>query len=185
MQLAIAGALAPVADAVAVDGVNLKLTHLGDGKYDIDDIFARLNRPSGKPTSEPLKFALFNLALTNAAVDFSDKTVGKTHELRDLNFSVPFLSNLDSRRDVTTEPKLAFKLNGSRFDSDAQTTPFAQSHKTDASIRLAGVDLKPYLGYVPASVPVRLLAAVLNADIKVAFEQVSRPTVKLSGWCRR
>ena len=173
--------LAPVVDAVAVDGVNLKLAHLGDGKYDIDDILARLNKPSGKPASEPLKFALFNLALTNSAVDFSDKAVGKTHELRDLNLSVPFLSNLDSRRDVKTEPKLAFKLNGSRFDSDAQTTPFAQSHKTDASIRLTGVDLKPYLGYVPASVPVRLLAAVLNADIKVAFEQVSRPSVKLSG----
>ena len=98
-----------------------------------------------------------------------------------MNLSVPFLSNLDSRRDVKTEPKLAFKLNGSRFDSAAQTTPFAQSHKTDASIRLTGVDLKPYLGYVPASVPVRLLAAVLNADITVAFEQVTRPTVKLSG----
>jgi hypothetical protein len=34
---------------------------------------------------------------------------------------------------------------------------------------------------VPASVPVRLVAAVLNADVKVAFEQVARPTVKLSG----
>ena len=173
--------LAPVVDAVTVDGVNLKLTHVGDGKYDTDDILARLNKPSAKPASEPFRFALFNLALTNSAVDFSDKAVGKTHELRDLNLSVPFLSNLDSRRDVKTEPKLAFKLNGSRFDSAAQTTPFAQSHKTDASIRLTGVDLKPYLGYVPASVPVRLLAAVLNADITVAFEQVTRPTVKLSG----
>lgn len=103
------------------------------------------------------------------------------HELRDLNLSVPFLSNLDSRRDVKTEPKLAFKLNGSRFDSTAQTTPFAQSQKTDASIRLADVDLKPYLGYVPASVPVRLMSAVLNADVTVAFEQATRPTVKLSG----
>ena len=102
-------------------------------------------------------------------------------ELRDLNVSVPFLSNLDSRRDVKTEPKLAFKFNSSSFDSAAQSTPFAQSHKTDASIRLTGVDLKPCLGYVPANVPVRLMSAVLNADIKMAFEQVTRPGIKLSG----
>ncbi len=58
--------LAPVVDAVAVDGVNLKLTHLGNGKYDIDDILARLGKPSAKPPSDPPKFALFNLALTTA-----------------------------------------------------------------------------------------------------------------------
>ena len=172
---------APVVDAVAVEGVNLNLAHLGDGKYDIDDILERLNKPSGKPPSDPPKFALFNLALTGAAVDFSDKTVNRTHQLRDLTLAVPFLSNLDSRREVKTEPKLAFKLNGSSFDSVAQTTPFAQSRKTDASIRFTGVDLKPYLGYVPASLPVRLVGAVLNADIKLAFEQVARPSVKLSG----
>ena len=173
--------LAPVIDAVAVDGVNLNLTHLGGGKYDIDDIVARLSKPSDKPPSAPLKFAIFNIALTGSSMDFSDRAVGKVHELRNLNVSVPFLSNLDSRRDVKTEPKLAFKLNGSSFNSSAESTPFAPSRKTEARIRLDQFDLKPYLGYIPAAVPVRLLTAVLNADVKVAFEQVTRPTIKLSG----
>ena len=176
--------LAPVVDAVAIDGVHLRLTHLGDGKYDIDDVVARLTRPPEKPVDKdaaPARFALFNLALSGGAVDFADKTVGKTHELRDLNLRVPFLSNLDDRRDVKTEPRLAFKLNGSQFESSAQAVPFAVNRKTDASMRLAGLDLKPYLGYIPASVPVRLLSAVLDADIKLDFEQVTRPTVKLSG----
>ncbi len=173
--------LAPVIDAVAVDGVNLNLTHLGGGKYDIDDIVARLSKPSDKPPSAPLTFAIFNIALTGSSMDFSDRAVGKVHELRNLNVSVPFLSNLDSRRDVKTEPKLAFKLNGSSFNSSAESTPFALSRKTEARIRLDQFDLKPYLGYIPAAVPVRLLTAVLNADVKVAFEQVTRPTIKLSG----
>ena len=173
--------LAPVVDAVAVDGVNLNLTHLGAGKYDIDDIVARFSKPSDQPPSAPLKFAIFNIALTGSSMDFSDRAVGKVHELRNLNVSVPFLSNLDSRRDVKTEPKLAFKLNGSSFNSSAESTPFALSRKTEARIRLDQFDLKPYLGYIPAAVPVRLLTAVLNADVKVAFEQVTRPTIKLSG----
>ncbi len=177
--------LAPVVDALTMESPVVKFTHLGGGKYDIDDVLTRLSQPADEPPKDPKegppKFALFNLSLQGGSLDFVDRSVNKTHELRELNLNIPFLSNLESRREVTTEPKLAFKFNGSNFDSAAQTTPFAQTQKTDATIRLTGFDLKPYLGYIPASVPVKPLAAVLNADIKVAFEQTSKPSVKLSG----
>ncbi len=173
--------LAPVIDAIQVDAPVARLTHLGGGQYDIDDIMARVTRPTGKPPGEPARFALYNLALAGGAVDFTDKAVGKTHTLRDLKFSVPFLSNLASQREVRVEPHLAFNLNGSAFDSAAQGTPFTQTRKTDATLKIAALDLKPYLGYIPAEVPVKLLAAVLNADLKLAFEQAPRPAVKLSG----
>jgi hypothetical protein len=173
--------LAPVIDAVAVDAPRLRLTHLGGGKYDIDDIVARLARPAGQPAGEPPRFALYNLALNGGSLDFRDESVHKTHELRDLQLSVPFLSNLASQREVKVEPRLAFKLNGSSFDSAAEGTPFAQTRKTDATIRLAGMDLAPYLGYIPASLPVRLQAATLNADLRLSFEQDKAVSVKLSG----
>jgi len=177
--------LAPVVDAITLDSPVVKLTHLGNGQYDIDDVLARLSKAPAEPPKDPKegppKFALFNLLLQGGSLDFVDRSVNKTHELRELNLAIPFLSNLESRREVTTEPKLAFKFNGSTFDSTAQATPFAQTHKTDATIKLTGFDLKPYLGYIPASVPVKPLAAVLNADLKVAFEQTSKPSVKLSG----
>ncbi|MFM2274354.1 MAG: hypothetical protein RL211_226 [Pseudomonadota bacterium] len=177
--------LAPVVDAITLDAPVVKLTHLGNGHYDIDDVLARFGRgPAGSLSDageKPLKFALFNLSLRGGSLDFVDRLVNKTHELRDLNLNIPFLSNLDSRREVTTEPELTFKFNGSVFDSTAQATPFAQTHKTDATVKLTGFDLKPYLGYIPAGMPVKPVAAVLNADLKVAFEQTSKPSVKLSG----
>ncbi|MDR3453837.1 MAG: DUF748 domain-containing protein [Rhodoferax sp.] len=173
--------LAPVVDAVAADAPSLKLTRLSDGHYDIDDILTRLSQPSSKPPGKPLHFALYNLALNGGSVDFTDKAVGKTHQLRDLTLSVPFLSNLDSKRDVVVTPRLAFTLNGSHFDSAAQGTPFAQTHKTDATIKLAGFDLAPYLGYIPASLPIRLQTGVIDTDLRVAFEQTTATSVKLSG----
>ncbi|MCJ0762813.1 DUF748 domain-containing protein [Variovorax terrae] len=173
--------LAPVVDAVEVEAPQLRLTHLSDGHYDIDDILARLSQPSGQPPGEPPRFALYNLALTGGSVDFTDQAVHRTHELRELNLSVPFLSNLPSQREVKVEPRLAFRLNGSSFDSSAVGTPFTQARKTDASIKLAGFDLTPYLGYIPASVPVKLQAATLDADVRVAFEQTPRIAVRLSG----
>ena len=173
--------LAPVVDALVVDTPVARLTHLGGGRYDIDDIVKKITPPADQPASAPLKFALYNLALQGGALDFIDTTVGKTHTLRDLRLDVPFLSNLEAQRNIHTDPRLAFKLNGSAFDSVAETTPFAQTHKTDATLKLSALDLSPYLGYLPASAPVRLVSAVLDADLKIAFEQNPAPVVRLSG----
>lgn len=173
--------LAPVVDAIEVDEPVISLTHLGDGRYDIDDMLERLKAPAGQPASEPLQFALYNLRLSGGRLDFNDQTVKKTHELRDLNVAVPFLSNLQSKREIKTSPRLAFKLNGSGFDSAAEATPFAQTRKTDATIKLSRFDLKPYIGYLPASLPFRLQDGFLDADAKVAFEQTPDTVVKISG----
>ncbi|MES2686403.1 MAG: DUF748 domain-containing protein [Pseudomonadota bacterium] len=172
--------LAPVVDAIQVEEPLLLLTHLGEGRYDIDDILARLQPAAGEPAGKPQRFALYNLVLSGGRADFNDLAVGKRHELRDLNLSVPFLSNLRSQRDVKTAPHLTFTLNGSRFDTAAEGTPFAQTRKTDATFRLSALDLRPYLGYLPAS-PLRLQSGVLDADLKVAFEQTPETVVKLSG----
>ena len=176
--------LAPVVDALQMEGLAFKLTHLGAGKYDIDDILARLNTPPEKPVdpnAPPPGFALFNLALKDASLDFTDKTVGRTHDLRALTLAVPFLSNLDTLREVKTEPRLAFSFNGSAFDSAAASTPFTVDRKTDATLKLARFDLTPYLGYLPNNLPVRLTAGVLDADLTLAFEQTPRAAVKLKG----
>lgn len=173
--------LAPVVDALRIEGLAAKLTHLGDGRYDVDDILDRLAAsPSSGPKPMP-QFALYNLTLQGASLDYVDQPVNKTHELRELSFSIPFLSNLGSLRDVKTEPRLAFKLNGAYFDSAAQTTPFSMSRKTDAEIHLKDWDVRPYLPYWPKSLPVKLQAGVVGLDVRLAFEQSDLPSVKLSG----
>ncbi|MEO7400076.1 MAG: DUF748 domain-containing protein [Polaromonas sp.] len=173
--------LAPVADAIRVEEPALSLTHLGQGRYDIDDVLERLNTPAATPAGEPLKFALYNLDLSAGRIDFVDQAEHKTHALRELHFAVPFLSNLPSRRDIRISPHLAFKLDGSSFDAAAEGTPFAQTRKTEALITLRDLDLKPYLDYWPASLPFRLQSAVLQADVKVAFEMTPATLVRLSG----
>lgn len=175
--------LAPVVDALEVDGLALRLTHLGDGHYDIDDLLTRWLAPteSPKPATALPRFALYNLAVRSASVDFVDQGAGQTHEVRDLQLSIPFLSNLAAKRDVLTEPRLSFRLNGSRFDSSAQATPFASTRKADAVLKLADLNLQPYLPYLPAGLPVKLLAGVMGGDVRLHFEQTPQPVVRLSG----
>jgi hypothetical protein len=174
--------LAPVIDAVSVESPAILLTHLADGKYDIDDIVAKLAAgPPPDPKAEPARFAIYNISIKDGAVDFDDQTVKRKHELRDFVLNVPFLSNLASKRDINTEPKLAFTLNGSKFDSAALTTPFAESRKTDAHVQFKGLDLVPYLGYIPGGLPVKLQAGSLDADLKIDFAQAPAPGLKITG----
>jgi hypothetical protein len=176
--------LAPVVDALAIDSPHLRLTLLADGHYDVDDILARFAAPPDTPNTPetgPARLALYNLTLTGGEIDFNDRTVSQSHTVRKLTLQVPFLSTLPSQREIKVEPHLSFDVADSHFSSSAQATPFDPTGKGEATIQWDGLDLAPYLAYLPASLPVRLQGAVLDLDLKLAFEQKPEVAVKLTG----
>jgi len=170
---------APVVDAIAIDAPQLRLARLPEGGYDTDDILARFANNETTAAQKTALFALYNLSLTEGSVDFTDQD--RVHTIRDLRIAIPFLSNLPSQRNVNVSPHLAFVLNGSRFDTAAEGTPFAQTRKTEATLKVAGLDLKPYLFYLPATLPFKLQAGLLDVDVKLGFEQTPENRVRLSG----
>ena len=173
--------LAPVLDSVVVEAPELKLTHTGGGHYDIDDIIRRLSEPSPDPASGLVHFAFYNLELRDGKVDFTDTPMAREHRLQKFHVTVPFLSNLDAKRDIKVEPRLAFVLNGSAFDTAAQGTPFAQIRKGDGKLKITGLDLAPYLAYLPVGLPVQPKGAVIDADLRVDFVQTPKVALSLSG----
>jgi hypothetical protein len=173
--------LAPVIDALKIEQPRVAVRHLGGGRYDVDDIVQRLRAPPSDAPGEPARFALFNIELQGGEFTLVDDGVGATHRLRGLTLSIPFLSNLDSRREVVTEPRLAFELNGSAFDSRVATTPFAVDRETDASLKIPALDLAPYFPYWPAAWPLKPAAGVLHLDLTLDFEQREAPQVWVSG----
>jgi hypothetical protein len=175
--------MAPVLDAITLDQPQVSLTHLGGGHYDIDDLLQRFASAPDAAPSKPTPFSLYNVVLKDGSVDFVDHVAGaeRQHSLRKLNVSLPFLSSFESQHDVTVQPHLAFELNGSAFDSATQATPFAQVRKGEVTLQIAHLDVAPYLPYLPASLPVRLKAAVLDSSLKISFEQASTNKLQVSG----
>ncbi len=173
--------LAPVVRAVSVDEPKIRVTRLADGGYDFDDVLARLLAPSDKPPGKPPQFAVYNVEVKGGSLDFDDQPVGKLHTVRDLHLGLPFLSNFDSRLEVKVEPHLSLNFNGSKFETTAETTPFADSRKTDAKLQLADFDLAPYLGYLPKNLPLKLQAGKVQANVQVHFEQQPATSLKLTG----
>ncbi|MDR3004236.1 MAG: DUF748 domain-containing protein [Acidovorax sp.] len=175
----------PVADAIQVDSPHIRLTQLAPGKLDIQDILEKLQSDKPEESSSELpRFALYNIEISDGQLAFKDEVAGAEHLLKDLQLKLPFVSSLPSKRQVHVAPELSFDLNGSRFASEAQSTPFAQDRKTSATLTVKDLDLKPYLPYWPASLPLKLQDAVLQAKVDVAFEQQTDAMVRLSGHVR-
>lgn len=171
---------APVIDALEVDSPVLRVAQTAPGQTDLDDVVQRLMQPAPEG-AHAVGFALYNIALQGGAVDFVDRTAGQTHEVRDIAFSLPFLSNLSAQRTVKVQPRLALRIGDSVFDSSAHVAPFLESRRTDAVLRFQGLDLAPYRNYVPAGLPLRLASGALSADLRIAFEQHPQPMVQVSG----
>jgi uncharacterized protein involved in outer membrane biogenesis len=170
--------LAPVIDALEIDAPMLHVRRTGEGRHDVDDVVERIAAAMADPDDEPARFALHNIVLREGGADYVDEPLQATHRLRGVELGVPFISSLPSEREVTVEPRLAFTLDGSRFDSAAAATPFAERGNGEARLRIDGFDVRPFLGYLPRGLPVQLRAATLAADLRIAFEQ--RPTLSLN-----
>ena len=173
--------LAPVLDAIEIDAPTIRLTQHDWGKFDIDDILAKLGETPPDPDAKPVQFALYNIALRDARLELFDEQVQRKHEVSAFNLGIPFISNLPSKREIKVQPHLSFTLNGSRFESQAQSTPFLDNRQTAVQLQWKNIDLTPYLGYLPPSVPVRPLSGVVDTDLQIAFEQNPEAVLRING----
>lgn len=176
--------LAPVIQALEVDALRLNIARTGEGHYDVDDLIARFTpEADAKPTGEPAHFALYNVQVRDAQLRFDDQPVGRVQAIDALTLALPFISNLQSQVEIKVEPRLAFRLNGTPFDSGAQATPFAQTRSGDLRFSTADLDLAPYLGYLPSGLPVRVTKGSVSADLSVNFAvpPSGAPSVSVKG----
>ena len=169
--------MAPVIESIRIDAPKLSIRRIAEGQYDIDDLISRFSKPEPATDKDdaPPRFALHNLQLVGGSVRLDDQPVARVHQVQALTLTLPFLSNLPSNVRVKVQPRLSFTLNGVAFDSGAQATPFAQSREADLELKLAPLDVAPYLGYLPNTLPVRLKAGVLAAELKLHFAQGPSP----------
>lgn len=177
--------LAPVIEELVVDDPRLSIARVGAGRYDIDDVLARLKPgpAADVPGSKPASFAVYNVQVQGGGVRFDDRPAQRVHVLDKLTLTLPFLSSLPAQVDVKVEPRLAFRLNGASFDTGAQATPFAQTRQGELKLDVREFDVAPYLGYLPEGLPVRPVQGKLSADVALRFVLPPKgtPNVVLQG----
>ena len=161
--------LAPVVESLQIDAPRLRLARIGEGRYDIDDVAGRLRPDEGEAPGEPARFALHNLTLTDGAFTFEDRPAQRRHTVSGFTLALPFVSNLPSFVDVKVEPRLAFTLDGARYESSAEALPFGPGRSGALKLHVAGLDIAPYRSYLPDTLPVRVERGRVDADLAFAF----------------
>ncbi|MBN8486849.1 MAG: DUF748 domain-containing protein, partial [Burkholderiales bacterium] len=174
---------APVLDALQIEHPRLALARLGDNRYSIDDLLERFARPSD-PGAGPLRWALYNLSVSNGEVELDDRPAQRVHRITAVDLGLPVLSNLDAQDvAIQVEPRLRLRLNGTEVDTGAQARPFAQDRAGELSLDLSGLDLADWQPYWPAALPVRLRAGRLHTAVRLRFSapEGAAPSLSLQG----
>jgi uncharacterized protein involved in outer membrane biogenesis len=166
--------LAPVLEAVAVDGLTVNIVRLDPARFSFSDIVDRLQ---AQPTSdEPARFSLNNIEVRDSAVNFDDRVTGSRHTASDIRIGIPFLSNLPVHVETTVQPALAGRIDGTPFDLKGETRPFHESRESSISIKLDSLDIPRYLALSPVELNFEVSAGKLSTDLRVTFRQAVAAT---------
>ncbi|MGE5160028.1 MAG: DUF748 domain-containing protein [Betaproteobacteria bacterium] len=165
--------LAPVLEAVAVDGLAVNVVRLDPQRFNFSDIVDRLQ---AKPKSdEPARFSLNNIEVRDSAVAFDDRVTGGRLAVTDIRIGIPFLSNLPVHVETTVEPALAGRIDGAPFDLKGETRPFHESLESSIAIKLDGLDIPRYLEFLPVELDFTVPAGKLSTDLRVTFREAVAP----------
>lgn len=160
----------------------IRIDRDGETHYNISDLFEK-KTAGGPAESGGLRFSLNNIEILNGGIDFRDGPKQKDHKVRELNLSIPFLSNFPYYLDSYVKPSFAAKVNDRQVTLLGVTKPFKDSLETSININLSELDLPYYLAYLPFEPEFRLTSALLSTRLVFVFMQNSNgpPAITLSG----
>ena len=172
----------PVLSAITFVKPAVTLVRNADGTYGVQDLIEEFSKPRPKD-DRPLRFSVNNIRVSGGSVDFDDRPKKTRHAVRDVVIGIPFLSNIPSKVEITTQPVFEAKVNGAPFALHGKTKPFSETRETTLDLNLSDVDIPFYLAYVPGDVPSKVTSALLDAKLVFAFTQPVKgdPALVVSG----
>ena len=78
-------------------------------------------------------FSVNNIQLQGGGIIFDDRPMHEKHEIRDVNLSLPFVSNMAYALDVFVEPAFSAVINGAVIRASGKSKPFADSLESELS----------------------------------------------------
>ncbi len=162
----------------------VKIVRNEDLTYNFSDLVqSKEPEPELATKSEPLKFSLNNISISNGKVSFSDLPKHTEHSVSDINAALPLISNLPYYVDTYVTPSFEAKLNGRPVALKGQTKPFMDTLETTFDVNIKNMDIPYYLEYVPVKMDYKILSAYLDVNSTISYSQIKdrQPLVSLKG----
>jgi len=148
----------------------IRVTRRDDGSYNFSDMIPQEDEALEKK-SQPLQFSLNNIHIENGSIDFWDGPKKTAHKAKEINISVPFISNMAYYTDEYVTPYLSANINGGVYEFKGKTKPFADSRESAFDIDIKDLNIPYYLSYVPFKMNFKMLSGLLSTKTSISFIQ--------------
>lgn len=157
-----------ILEEIRLEKPYVSITRKPDGTYNFSDLIPKEQDKKEEP-SKPFHFSLNNIQIAGGKIDFHDLPKKTDHTVRDLQLTVPFVSNIGQNVKTYVEPKFSATINGDPVRATGKTMLFESSHATIFDIDLTDVDIPHYLQYLPVHLNFRLASAALDTHLRMTF----------------
>ncbi|MBZ0157121.1 MAG: DUF748 domain-containing protein [Alphaproteobacteria bacterium] len=173
----------PVIREVRLVRPYVHIVHNDDGTYSFSDLLEAEKDGTRHAAQKPFRFSLNNISLLSGSIDFRDSPKKRTHTVRGLTVSIPFISNLPYYVESYVEPRLEAVVNGNTLSLKGKTKPFAGSRETTLAFKADGISIPSYLAYSPVPLKFKMPSGLLDMNIGISFVQHKdkAPTLSLQG----
>jgi hypothetical protein len=153
-----------------------------DGSYNFSDLIPKEETKS-EAESKPPNFSLNNIQIINGSIDFWDGPKKTRHTVREMHFSIPFISNIEHYVNDYVDPRFSAIINGNKYELAGKMKPFLASREMSFDVDILDLDIPYYLNYVPVKMNFKLTSARLDTKMKVDFimHTDKSPSIRLAG----
>ncbi len=155
------------------------------GAYNFSDLLEKAPSAASSPPkpSKPLRFSINNIEIVDGSIDFLDGPKAKKHTVRNLNLSVPFLSNLPYDVDTFVQPLFEAKINNNFISFSGKSKIFKDSHETSIAVDIKDLNIPYYLSYLPFKTEFQLPSGSLTVKGTLSYTQYRHrpPSIAFAG----
>lgn len=169
---------APVISAILLDTPRIRLVRDDENTFNISDLIEKFSQPS--EDEEQALFSVSNIELRNGHIEWMDRFKQDRQTISDINFSVPFVANLDKVKADWVKPHFSARIDGALFLLEGQIRPFADKREATLSLNLADADLTGIAGYLPFPAGISLLSGHFDSDLTVTFSQSNEESTAMT-----
>jgi uncharacterized protein involved in outer membrane biogenesis len=169
---------APVLSEIRLTRPYVRIVRFKDGSYNFSDLIEKKG-----PETPPMRFSISNIQIKDGGLDFLDEPEATKHEVRELELSIPFLSNISYYTRRYVQPNFSAKINGTPYTLHGKTRPFSGTHETYFDVAFTNLDLPRYLAYAPHKLGFKMPSGQMDARLSLSFSepQGRQPAITLEG----
>ncbi|HEX2965143.1 MAG TPA: DUF748 domain-containing protein [Syntrophorhabdaceae bacterium] len=150
----------------------VNLVRNDNGTYNFSDLMAKgETKGPEEPKAKTPVFSVRGISIDGGSADFLDAPFNKQHTIRELNLTIPYISNARKEVEKNVQPQLSLIVNDAPYKIYGKTKPFMDTRETSFDINIDNINIPFYIPYIPMQLPVNVVSGNLDLRTQLRFRE--------------